>query len=121
MYSKIKNISKFESNIVGASGENRVEKLQYTSFNNNSKFAERLFEAIKKCNCKTVAVSYSDSTSNHKKGKIDDLLEEFNKFFSDESIFSSYELYRIESVNFESRKGNKKQKIHELLFVAKKK
>lgn len=120
-YREIKNIKKFEDNIVGASGENRVEKLQYTSFNNNSKFAERLFEAIIKSKSKIVAVSYSDSISNHKKGKINDLIDEFNSFFSDQTVFSSFTLYQIESVNFESRKGNKKQKIHELLFVAKKK
>lgn len=120
-YREIKNIKKFEANIVGASGENRVEKLQYTSFNNNSKFAERLFEAIESCAAKIIAVSYSDSTSNHKRGKIDDLLEEFNKFFSTEKLFKRYSLYKIESVNFESRKGNKKQKIHELLFVAERK
>ncbi len=120
-YREIKDIKKFERNIVGASGENRVEKLQYTSFNNNSKFQDRLFDAIKKSNSKVVAVSYSDSISNHKKNKIDDLIEEFNLFFSNKEIFSSFNLYQIESINFESRKGNKKQKIHELLFVALKK
>lgn len=117
-YREIKNIKKFEKNIVGASGENRVEKLQYTSFNNNSKFQERLFDAIIRSNSKIVAVSYSDSISNHKKNKIDDLLEEFNAFFSNKKLFKKFNLYQIESINFESRKGNKKQKIHELLFVA---
>ena len=117
-YREIKNIKKFEKNIVGASGENRVEKLQYTSFNNNSKFQERLFDAIIRSNSRIVAVSYSDSISNHKKNKIDDLLEEFNAFFSNKKLFKKFNLYQIESINFESRKGNKKQKIHELLFVA---
>lgn len=120
-YREIKNIRSFEKNIVGASGENRVEKLQYTSFNNNSLFQKRLFEAIAKSPAQVVAVSYSDSISNHKKTKIDDLLEEFSKFFGDKTKFKKYKLFQIESINFESRKGNKKQKIHELLFVAIKK
>jgi adenine-specific DNA-methyltransferase len=120
-YREIKNVSQFEKNIVGASGENRVEKLQYTSFNNNSLFQKRLFEAIIKSPCRIIAVSYSDSISNHKKAKIYDLLEEFNKFFGDSNKFTDFKLFKIDSINFESRKGNKKQKIHELLFVAIKK
>ena len=68
-----------------------------------------------------MVLSYSDSKSNHEREEIGTTLDVLSAFFRDKEIFEHYELYRIQSVNFESRKGNKKNDINELLFVAKKK
>ena len=120
-FHKIIDWEDFEQGIVGASGENREKKLNYTSFNTKKDFEKLLLEIIKKSQCKIVVLSYSDSKSNHEREEIETTLDVLSAFFRDKEIFEQYELYRIQSVNFESRKGNKKNGINELLFVAKKK
>ncbi len=119
-FHKITDWNDFEKGIVGASGENREKKLNYTSFNTKKDFEKLLFDIINKSQCKTIVLSYSDSKSNHERERIRTTLEDLNAFFSNEKIFECYKLYKIQSVNFESRKGNKKNGINELLFVAKK-
>ena len=120
-FHKIIDWDDFEQGIVGASGENREKKLNYTSFNTKKDFEKLLLEIIEKSQCKIVVLSYSDSKSNHEREEIGTTLDVLSAFFRDKEIFEHYELYRIQSVNFESRKGNKKNDINELLFVAKKK
>ncbi len=120
-FHKITDWQDFEKGIVGASGENREKKLSYTSFNTKKDFEKLLFEIIDKSQCKTIVLSYSDSRSNHERDGIKTTLDVLNAFFSNKEIFQCYQLYRIQSVNFESRKGNKKNDINELLFVARKK
>ncbi len=119
-YHQIDDINEFEKNIVGASGENRVAKLKYTSFNVKCSFEELLLQQVKLSKSKLVVLSYSNSLSNHKRGDIDTTLQAIEKFFNDPNIFESFNLIEIDSRNFESRKGNKKPKIKELLFIAKK-
>lgn len=118
-YHNIEDINAFEKGIVGASGENRIEKLVYTSFNIKG-FVEILISLIKKSKAKYIVLSYSDSESNHTKKEIEGTINTISEFFADKSIFSKYELVKIESINFESRKGNKKEKVNELLFLGKK-
>lgn len=120
-FHKITDWQDFEKGIVGASGENREKKLNYTSFNTKKDFEKLLFEIIDNSPCKTIVLSYSDSKSNHERDEISTTLYVLNKFFSNEEKFECYKLYKIQSVNFESRKGNKKNGINELLFVARKK
>lgn len=111
----------FFSEIVGASGENRIRKLQYTSFNKRSTFEETLLIPLSHSKCKIVALSYSDSGSNHKRENIDSTLEIITNFFSNKEMFSDFKIIKVKSKNFESRKGNKKEEINELLFIAKRK
>src|SRR3989339_304448 len=118
-YHNIEDINAFEKGIVGASGENRIEKLVYTSFNIKG-FVEILISLIKKSKAKYIVLSSSDGESNHTKKDIEGTINTISEFFADKSIFSKYELVKIESINFESRKGNKKEKVNELLFLGKK-
>ncbi len=111
----------FFSEIVGASGENRIRKLQYTSFNKRSTFEETLLIPLSNSKCKIVALSYSDSGSNHKRENIDSTLEAITSFFSNKEMFSDFKIVKVRSKNFESRKGNKKEDINELLFIAQRK
>lgn len=117
-YHQIKDISKFEKGIVGASGENRIEKSEYTSYH-NGKFKENLLDTIMSCKARYVVLSYSNSDSNHKGLATEDTIKTFEEFFSDKMKFSKYKKFEISSTNFESRKGNKKIQINELLFLAK--
>lgn len=116
-YYGIEDKKLFESQIVGASGENRIQKLEYTSFNKKSTFEETLLAPLRIINCKVVALSYSDSESNHKREDIDQTLNQIHSFFSNQNIFETYKVIKIQSRNFESRKGNKKEDIHELLYI----
>lgn len=119
-FHKITDWKDFEKGIVGASGENREKKLNYTSFNTKKDFEKLLFDIIDKSPCKTIVLSYSDSKSNHERSEINATIKGLHSFFSNKKAFNYYKMYRIQSVNFESRKGNKKNEINELLFVAKK-
>jgi len=116
-YNDIKNKPLFFRQIVGASGENRIQKLEYTNFNKSSTFEKLLLSRLAKCKCKVVALSYSDSSSNHKKGQINQTLDSITAFFADKEIFGSYNILSVDSIKFESRRGNKKELIHELLFI----
>ena len=117
------NINDFEKNIIGASGENRVEKLQYTSFNKSSTFEKQLFEIIRKSKSKIIVLSYSDSESNHKVKEIDKTLKMITDFMKNDDIFikGSFKMIKYHRKNFESRKDNKKLNINELLFIVRKK
>lgn len=117
------NIRDFEKNIVGASGENRVEKLQYTSFNKSATFEKQLFDIIKKSKSKIIVLSYSDSESNHKVKEIDQTLKMITDFMKNDDIFvkGSFKMIKYNRKNFESRKDNKKLNINELLFIVRKK
>lgn len=120
---EIPNIGEFEKNIVGASGENRVEKLEYTSFNKTETFEKRMSDLIKKSNCSLVAISYSDSSSNHRVNNIDETLNHIEEYLNDTNIFveGSYKKIEFSRQNFESRKSNQKQLINEILYIARKK
>ena len=117
------DISSFEKGIIGASGENREKKLKYTSFNQKSTFQKRLFSLIEEAKSSLVVLSYSDSDSNHNVNNVGVTITELEKFFQDDRIFvkDSFKKYNFERQNFESRRSNKKQKINELIFVARKK
>ena len=117
-FHKITDWSDFEKGIVGASGENREKKLEYTSFNVKKGFEELLTSLIKASPCRTIVLSYSDSKSNHERDEISTTLNALSEFFEDRELFEYYQLHTIGTVNFESRKGNKKNAINELLFVA---
>ncbi|MBQ4646127.1 MAG: DNA adenine methylase [Candidatus Gastranaerophilales bacterium] len=119
-FNDIKDKELFQSQIIGASGENRVQKLQYTSFNVRNTFKELLLKQLEKTKCKYIVLSYSDSSSNHEREQINDTIFEIENFFSNKSLFEFYKVVKIKSQNFESRKGNKKENINELLFIAKK-
>lgn len=122
-YHKIDNVSDFEKNIVGASGENRIAKLQYTSFNQRATFETQLFEIIRKSRSKIIALSYSDSESNHNVNETNKTIKIITNFMKNDSVFipGSLKVIKYNRKNFESRKNNKKQKINELLFIVKKK
>ena len=116
------NILDFEKGIAGAAGENREITRNYTNYNRRETFEELLFKLILKAKCKNIIISYSDSLSNHNKNSLSsvDCIESFLKnpdYFDPEK----YKKVEVNSVNFESRKSEKKDKIHELLFIAKKK
>lgn len=117
------NIYDFEKNIVGASGENRTEKLKYTSFNKSSTFERQLFDIIRKSKSKIIVLSYSDSESNHKVKEINKTLNTITEFMKNDDIFvkESFKIIKYNRKNFESRKDNKKININELLFIVRKK
>ena len=117
------DIEDFENNIVGASGENRKEKLKYTSFNKSATFENQLFDIIRKSKSKVIVLSYSDSESNHKVKEIDKTLKMITEFMKNDEIFvkGSFKLIKYNRKNFESRKDNKKLSINELLFIVRKK
>lgn len=119
-FNEIKDKQLFQNQIVGASGENRVQKLKYTSFNTRSTFKDLLLCQLAKTKCKYVILSYSDSSSNHEKSKIYNTINEIESFFANKTLFKYFKTIKIKSQNFESRKGNKKEKINELLFIAEK-
>lgn len=116
------NIIDFEKDIVGASGENRIKKLKYTSFNQTESFEKRLIDLIELANCSMLLLSYSDSNTNHRVDKIDDTLSHIEDFLKNEDIFlpNSYKKIEFSRQNFESRKSNQKQEINEILFIARK-
>lgn len=113
----------FEKGIAGASGENREQKMKYTSFNQSSTFEKRLFQLIEKAKCKVIVLSYSDSESNHNVNNSEITIKKIEDFLNDDRLFitSTYQMLEFKRQNFESRKFNKKQKINELLFIVRKK
>ena len=117
-YNDLDNKEEFLENIIGASGENRAQKLEYTSFNCKSTFETLLLEQLVKVKCRCVALSYSDSESNHKREDIEKTIQQLEAFFGNKEIFSRYEVIKLKSRNFESRKGNTREDINELLFIA---
>lgn len=116
----MEDIGEFEAGIIGASGENRSNKLKYVSFNCKETFEERLFDLIRRSNCSLVVISYSDSESNHRIEDTKRTIDLIEEFLRDETVFvrDSYRKIEFERQNFESRKANKKQNINELLFIA---
>jgi len=115
-------ILEYEADIAGAAGENRALTRNYTNYNRRNTFEDLLFELILKAPCKYFVISYSDSLSNHNKDSLSSV-EKIESFLKDPAYFDpeAYKKTEVNSVNFESRKSEKKDKIHELLFIAKKK
>lgn len=111
----------YEIGIAGAAGENRQLERNYTNYNRRNTFETLLFQLIKAANCRYIVISYSDSLSNHNKNSLSSV-EKIEAFLQDNSLFvpESYKKIEVSSVNFESRKSEKKEDIHELLFVAEK-
>ena len=114
-------IAEFEKDIAGAAGENRKLVRNYTNYNRRGTFEDLLFRLIDSSSAKYVILSYSDSLSNHNKNSLSSV-EKIEKYFSDTTKFNvaNYKKIEISSRNFESRKDQKKDKIHELLFIAEK-
>ncbi len=121
-YNIADTILDYESGIAGAAGENRKLVREYTNYNRRNTFEDLLFELIRAAKCKYIIISYSDSLSNHNKNSLSSV-EKIENFLKDNALFvaDSYKKIEVDSVNFESRKSEKKEEIHELLFVAEKK
>lgn len=121
-YNIADEIIEYEQGIAGAAGENRTLIREYTNYNRRNSFEDLLFKLILSSKCKYVIISYSDSLSNHNKNSLSSV-QKIENFLKDKDIFvpGSYQKIEVESVNFESRKSQKKEDIHELLFVAQKK
>lgn len=115
------SILEYEKGIAGAAGENRLLEREYTNYNRRNTFEELLFKLIMNAHCKYVIISYSDSLSNHNKNSLSSV-EKIENFLSDPTYFvpNSYKKVEVSSIKFESRKSEKKDKINELLFIAKK-
>lgn len=113
------DIISYESGIAGAAGENRNLTREYTNYNRRNTFEDLLFELILSSKCKYVILSYSDSLSNHNKNSLSSV-EKIEAFFKNDKYFAkdSFKKIELSSVNFESRKSEKKEGIHELLFIA---
>lgn len=120
-YSIADNITEYEAGIAGAAGENRNIVREYTNYNRRNTFEDLLFELIRAAKCRYIIISYSDSLSNHNKNSLSSV-EKIELFLKDNSLFvaDSYRKIEVDSVNFESRKSEKKEDIHELLFIAEK-
>lgn len=119
-YANIANtILDYEAGIAGAAGENRTLVREYTNYNRRDTFETLLFQLILSSRCRYVILSYSDSLSNHNKNSLSSTLR-IDEFFRNPRFFvpGSYRKIEVGSVNFESRKSEKKAAIHELLFVA---
>ncbi len=119
-FNKIKDWVDFEKGIVGASGENREKKLKYTSFNMKKDFEKLIIDVINLSKCEYVVLSYSDSKSNHERDGVYSTVDKLKEYFSNEKLFKNYYINEVKSICFESRKGNKKNTINELLFIAQK-
>lgn len=115
------NILEYEAGIAGAAGENRHLERAYTNYNRRNTFEDLLFQLILAANCRYIVISYSDSLSNHNKNSLSSV-EKIEAFLQNETLFipESYKKIEVNSVNFESRKSEKKEDIHELLFIAEK-
>ena len=120
-YNIADNITEYEAGIAGAAGENRLLVREYTNYNRRDTFEDLLFKLIKSAKCKYIIISYSDSSSNHNKNSLSSV-ERIESFLRDNTLFvtNSYKKIEVDSVNFESRKSEKKEDIHELLFIAEK-
>lgn len=120
-YNIADNVLEYELGITGAAGENRTLVREYTNYNRRNTFEDLLFELIRAAKCKYIIISYSDSLSNHNKNSLSSI-QKIENFLKDTSLFvpGSYKKIEVESVNFESRKSEKKEDIHELLFIAEK-
>lgn len=120
-YNIADNVLEYESGITGAAGENRTLEREYTNYNRRNTFEDLLFELIRAAKCKYIIISYSDSLSNHNKNSLSSV-QKIENFLNDASLFvpGSYQKIEVRSINFESRKSEKKEKIHELLFIAQK-
>lgn len=116
------SILEYESGIAGAAGENRTLIREYTNYNRRDTFEDLLFQLILRASCRYVIISYSDSRSNHNKNSLSSV-NRIEAFLRDETYFvpGSYRKIELNSINFESRKSERKDKIHELLFIAEKK
>lgn len=116
------DVLEYENEIAGAAGENRALTRAYTNYNRRNTFEDLLFKLILKSSCKYIVISYSDSLSNHNKNSLSSV-GRIENFLQDASFFEPGYYKKVEagSINFESRKNKKKGKIHELLFIAKKK
>ena len=116
------DIINYEAGIAGAAGENRNLTREYTNYNRRNTFEDLLFELILSSKCKYVILSYSDSLSNHNKNSLSSV-EKIEAFFKNDEYFvkGSYKKVELNSINFESRKSEKKEGIHELLFIAERK
>lgn len=120
-YHTIEDLRVYEQGILGAAGEHRFIDKEYTNYNRRNTFEMYLFDLILNSKCNYVVISYSDSNSNHNKDSLESL-NKISNFLQDERLFEkgSYKLVEINSRNFESRKNEKKEKIKEVLFIAKK-
>lgn len=116
------SILDFEKGISGAAGENRTLTRHYTNYNRRSTFEDLLFSLIRKAKCRYIIISYSDSLSNHNKNSLSSV-ERIEAFLNNPDYFdpTKYKKVEVNSIKFESRKSERKDKIHELLFIAKKK
>lgn len=116
------SILEFEEGIAGASGENRNLTRDYTNYNRRETFEDLLFRLILKAKCSYIIISYSDSLSNHNKNSLSSV-ERIEAFLKDPNYFdpTKYRKVEVNSIKFESRKSERKDRIHELLFMAKKK
>lgn len=114
-------VIEYEKGIAGAAGENRLLVREYTNYNRRNTFEDLLFHLIREARCRYIIISYSDSLSNHNKNSLSSV-QKIEKFLQDEECFvpGSYRKIEVDSVNFESRKSEKKEGIHELLFIAEK-
>lgn len=121
MYHTIDDLKIYEQGILGASGEHRFIDKDYTNYNRRNTFETYLFDLILNSRCNYVVISYSNSRSNHNKDSVESL-NKISNFLQNETLFEkdSYKLVEINSRNFESRKNETKDKIKELLFIAKK-
>lgn len=116
------SIFEFEEGIAGAAGENRNLTRDYTNYNRRETFEDLLFRLILKAKCNYIIISYSDSLSNHNKNSLSSV-ERIEAFLKDPTYFdpTKYKKVEVNSIKFESRKSERKDRIHELLFMAKKK
>lgn len=121
-YHTIPDLTEYEKGIIGASGEYRLGKeYDYTNYNRRSTFEELLFQLVMKSNSDYIAISYSNSESNHNREAIEDSIQVISDFFQNPAHFSEFKVVNLNQIyNFESRKNQKKTPITELLFLAKK-
>jgi len=123
IFHKIDNLEDFEKKITGARGQNS-ERFYKSPFSSRKTFAEAMEKIIQNIDAKYVLVSYFDGDDNlwnEKENKTG--MKILSTMLSNKDYFKpkSLKIFKIPRQNFQSRNGEKKKIINELVFCTKKK
>lgn len=122
-FHEIKDLKEFESKITGARGQNSDEGYK-SPFSTKKRFTEAMEKVVQNIDAKYVLISYFDGDDNlwneegNKTG-----IKTLSAILSNTDYFKhgSLKVFKIPRQNFQSRSGEKKKIVNELVFCAKRK
>lgn len=119
----IKDFKEFERKITGVRGQNSDEVYK-SPFSTKKKFQEAMEKLVQNINAKYVLISYFDGDDNlwNEKGNKTGI-KVLSSILSDTKHFKpkSLKIFKIPRQNFQSRSGEKKKIVNELVFCVRRK